>query len=228
MLRSVILAICALLMMTNESVQAEFELDLHGKVDVGPTLLDVDILESGKTVKTLHMKGIKGDVTLIVWKGACIKSGFLWSEGHGRLSTCYLGVGQYIPVTEELLVTPSVGVAFSYLHTQVDLEALGLFSLKEKFHSSSPYVAVEFCYKLAEKWTLLGLFQYAWSRTHTTIKPFVSDKSTSQGPNYALGVEYSFLPNWSLNFGVGYNITLSKEKHGIRGKGAKLGLAYYF
>ena len=56
----------------------------------------------------------------------------------------------------------------------------------------------------------------------------VNDKSHSDGPNYSLGIDYSLSKHWSVMLGFGYNITLSKEKHGIRGKGAKLGLSYYF
>lgn len=202
--------------------------EIHGKVDIGPTIMDIDILESGKTIETLHMKGVKGDATLLLYKGFCIKPSFIWGRGHGQLAAGSIAVGYYIPITKNFKILPNVGMAWSYLHTRVDFEEFGLFDLKERFRSSSPFIGLEICYTFAEKWTLMGVYQYAWSRTHTKIDPIISDKSHSDGPNYSLGIDYSLNEHWSIIFGVGYNITLSKEKHGIRGKGAKLGIAYYF
>jgi long-subunit fatty acid transport protein len=79
---------------------------------------------------------------------------------------------------------------------------------------------------------VMATYQYAWSRTHTKLthehNKLVSEKSHSCGPNYTLGVEYYVDDHWAINCGIGYNISLSKEKHGLRGKGAKLGVAYYF
>jgi hypothetical protein len=228
MLRLIVIALISLLSITRSPVGAELDLPIHGRIDIGPTLLSVDILESGKTIETLHMKGIKGDATILVWKGLCIKPSFLWGTGDGELANFSIGIGHYIPINDDLLLVPSVGVTFSKLHTKVDFEEFGLFDLKEKFRSISPYIGLEFCYKIIEKWYLLGMVQYAWSRTHTTIDPIVSDKSKSVGPNYSLAIEYNFIKDWAVTLGVGYNLSLTKEKHGIRGKGIKLGLAYYF
>lgn len=214
------------------AIFASFSLsaEIRGKVDIGPTYLSIDVLESGKTEDTVCMGAIKGDATILVWQGVGIKSGFILGErkGRGQIASFTVGVGHYTPITEKLTLFPSVGVTFSYLHLRVDFDEFHLYNLKERFRSSSPFIGLEFSYKLTDKWTLVGLYQYAWSHTHTKIKPFISDKSHSCGPNYALGLDYSFNDNWSLSFGVGYNITVSKEKHGLRGKGAKLGLAYYF
>jgi len=201
---------------------------MHGKVDVGPAIIDVDVLESGKTIETLHMKGVKGDASLLVYEGYCIKPGFLWGKkGHSELTTGTIAAGYYLPF-RNFRFLPHVGITWSYLQTRVDIEQLMLHNLKERFRSSSPFIGMEICYLLSDKWTITALYQYAWSRTDTKIGSIVSDKSHSCGPNYGLGVEYSLNKNWSIVFGVGYNITLSKEKHGLRGKGAKLSVAYYF
>ncbi|MCE2982717.1 MAG: outer membrane beta-barrel protein [Parachlamydia sp.] len=204
--------------------------EVKGKVDVGPAYLSIDILESGKTEEELSMWAIKGDATLVGWRGLSLKPGFLYGEGNHKseIAAFTIGVGQYVPVSSCFSILPYVGVTFTYLHTHIDIEELGVFHLKERFRSNSPFVALEFSYQFWEGLTLNGLYQYAWSHTHTKIKPFVSDKSHTQGPNYALGLEYTMTPNWAVNLGAGYNITLSKEKHGLRGKGVKLGLAYYF
>jgi hypothetical protein len=201
-----------------------------GRIDIGAALIDIDVLKSGKTTETLHMTGVKGDATILVYQGLCIKPGFLWASGsgYGEITSGTLAVGYYIPVIEKLKILPHAGVTWGYLSTYVDFKELNLFHLKERFRSSSPFIGIEICYSLTEKWTLTGLYQYAWSRTHTKIKPIVSETSHSCGPNYALGLDYSLNRHWSLTFGVGYNITLSKEKHGLRAKGAKVGIAYYF
>lgn len=204
-----------------------------GKADIGPTLIDIDVLESGKTVETLHMKGCKADATVLLYQGFCIKPGFLWGEGHGILRAGSIAVGYYLPVTERIKILPNIGVSWSYLRFKVDLEDLQLFDLKERFRSESPFIGMDISFCLTDKWTIIASYQYAWSRTQTKIRSkllgtVIDDKSHSCGPNYSLGVDYSLNQNWSIIFGVGYNITLSKEKHGLRGKGAKLGIAYYF
>ena len=42
---------------------------MRGKVDIGPTLMDIDILESGKTIETLHMKGSRPMLRCLFMKG---------------------------------------------------------------------------------------------------------------------------------------------------------------
>lgn len=201
---------------------------LCGRVDVGPAWLDIDILTSGKTTKTLHMLGVKGDATLLVYEGLCIKPSFIWGSNGGGLTSGTIAVGYYIPLTSKFKILPNVGVTWSYLHTKVDFEPLQMHGLKERFRSSSPFIGMEICYSITDRLTLMGIYQYAWSHTHTKIKPVVSDTSHSCGPNYAVALDYSLNKSWSVSCGAGYNITLSKEKHGLRGKGVKVGAAYYF
>lgn len=202
-----------------------------GKVDIGPAYIELDILQSGKTIETRRVWVVRGDSTILVWGGYFLKPGFMWGDNHTTKFTAgSIGAGHCFPIGDRLVLMPSVGVAFTYLKVEVDLD-LGPFVIEditEKFHSTSPYIAMEFTYKLNDCWTLMGMYQYAWSKTHTTIGDFEEQKSHSCGPNYSLGIDYSINKCWSVTFGVGYNITLSHEKHGLRGKGAKLGLAYYF
>lgn len=201
---------------------------MHGKVDIGPAIIDIDVLESGKTVETLHMLGVKGDASLLVYEGYCIKPSFIWGKkGHSELAAGSIAVGYYLPI-KKFRFLPNVGFTWSHLETRVDLEQIMMYNLKERFRSTSPFIGMEICYLLTDKWTVTAIYQYAWSRTDTKIGSIVSDKSHSCGPSYSLGVDYSLNKNWSIVFGVGYNLTLSKEKHGLRGKGAKLGVAYYF
>lgn len=229
-----------LLFVTSSSAHA-FEIigcEIKSKVDVSFAIADLDILESGKTIETLHMKGVKADAYFILWKGICLKPGLILLGADGQFSSYSIAVGQYIPFKERFYLLPNVGVTWSYLRTKVDIPTpFGVLEdLNEHFRSISPFVGLEFSWKMADKWYLNAVYQYAWSRTHTNINapgigeivPEDSQKSKSDGPNYGLGLEYSMNDSWSITLGAGYNITLSHEKHGIRGKGAKLGVSYYF
>jgi len=203
-----------------------------GKLDIGATFIDVDFLTSGRTQKTDHMAGYKGDANIQVIGGVVLKPSFIWAKGDGELASGTIGIGHYTPIFKGLTLIPSVGVNFSYVRTTIDVKfpELGLIleDQRERFRSVSPYVGLEFCYTFLEKWTLMGGYQYAWSRTHTKISSLVSDTSHCSGSNYTLGLEYSLDKYWAINLGAGYNVSLSKEKHGIRAKGIKIGLAYYF
>lgn len=202
--------------------------DVHGKFELAPALVDLDILESGKTIETLHMHAIRGDAILAVYRGISLKGGFTVARKEGRLNAGFFGVGQYLPITKKFSILPSVGISYSYLHTRIDLEEHHLFNLKEKFSSRSPYISMELSYSFTDRLSVTALYQYAWCRTHTTIAKLLSEKSYSSGSNYGLGIDYKIDKNWYVTFGLGYNISLTHEKHGLRAKGAKLGAAYYF
>ena len=127
---------------------------------------------------------------------------------------------------------PLTGVNWGWLKTKLEIEnpfnPLANIDLTEKFRSISPYVAFEASYTFCPGWRVVGNIQYAWSRTHTTIEPFIKDTSHSEGFSYSGMIEYDLNPCWSVNLGALYNQSLTKEKHGLRGWGCKLGLAYWF
>lgn len=235
--------------------------EIRGKIDLGPAYAHVDVLESGKTVKAMHMGALKGDATILFWKGLGVKGGFLAASGQGDLFSYNVAVANYTPLkdiikcfrgnsscssnvffnqAERITLIPSVGVTFTYMSTHINLKEQMLHHLKERFRSSSPYIALELYYKINCDWTIMAMYQYAWSRTHTKItttrrthSPFISgkihgDHGHSDGPNYTLGVDYTINDHWSVNAGAAYNITLSHEKHGLRGYGFKVGSSYYF
>lgn len=205
--------------------------ECHGKVDLGPAFVSLDIIESGRTIETLDMVGVRGDATFLIWKGFCIKPTLTLAkdQSDGRLATGGVGIGHYVPVNEKLCVLPSIGVVFTEIKTHIDIDFGGpVVRFKEKFHSTSPYVGLEVSYDLAKCWKITGVAQYAWSRTHTTVDPFISSKGHSNGPNFGLLLDYMFNDAWSISVGAGYNTSLSREKHGIRARGAKVAIAYWF
>lgn len=226
MLRN-ILSLCVFLFcLSTHAVNAE----VRGKVDMGPTYLSIDLLKSGKTQNTVQMYGLKGDATVLVYEGNAIKPSFLVGTGkHAGLVSGNLAYGYYLPLTPKFKILPNVGYSWGYLHarTDIDLGVIVLKDLKERYRSESKFIGMDFSYTLNCKWSLIGAYQYAWCKSDVKIE---NNKSVSHscGSNYSLGVDYTYNDNLSFNFGVGYNVALSKEKHGIRAKGVKLGASYYF
>lgn len=215
---------------SNEKVQA-----IHAKVDVAPAYVRMDVLESEKTVKTTNMAGIRADATILVYEGTgyCVKPTLLYTFGHNNLFTGGVGFGHYTPVLSWLSFTPTVGVTYSRIRTTVPLKAMmQKFHLREKFHCISPYIGLEtnFCFK---PWRASIILQYAWSRTFTKITglegiDFGNQRSNSKGPLYGLVIERDIDECWSVGIGAAYNIGLTKEKHGFRIMGCKVGVTRWF
>src|SRR5205823_11157921 len=67
--------------------------------------------------------------------------------------------------------------------------------------SVSPYIGLDASIKLSDCWRVCAIFQYSVSRTYTTIKGVLKSKGWSQGPSYALLVEYDLTPKFSINVG---------------------------
>lgn len=203
-----------------------------GKIDLGVAYAHIDILESGHTVKTLNLPAIKADATILPFSGMgiCLKPTILYGSRHGEIFTGGMGIGHCTPINEYLTLTPTAGCNFTEMHAHIDIDIplAGIVEVKERFRSVSPYIGLEVSYKFAPCWRICGCIQYAWSRTHTKITHFGNFKSSTKGPNYAALIEHDLNDEWSVHVGAAYNISLSKEKHGLRGAGVKLGVARWF
>jgi len=237
------IALFLIILMSKLHAIEECEQCCRGKVDVGPAFVRVDILESNKTVKRLDMLALKADSTIVFNKccGLSLKPTLLYGKGnHGELFSGGGGIGMCAPFWNCWTITPSVGCVYTHLSAKIAASKFGIppflaTSIKEIFHSVSPYVAVDVTYTFSPGWRICGMYQYSWSKTNTQLKglpemlkgqsPF---KSHSKGPNYALMIEHDINQSWSIQLGAAYNISLSKEKHGLRGMGAKVAVAYWF
>lgn len=202
--------------------------DTCGKIDVSPTYVHLDVLESGHTVKRLDMGGIRVDGSGLVWKGLCVKPTAMYVYGHGELFTVGMGIGHYTPITDRFSLTPTIGCVYTELRTKINIRPFFLYNLKEHFQSVSPYLSLEATYKIVPGLRFSFIYQYAYSATHTVIKHLGTDNSHSWGPSYAVLLEKDLSDKWSVNIGGAYNIMLTKEKHGLRGYGGKIGVAYWF
>lgn len=203
-----------------------------GKIDLAPAYVHIDVLESGKTIHRMNMAALKGDISYLPFAGygIVIKPTFLCATGDGKLASGGVGLGHCTPITDCLTLTPHAGVLWTYIQTHIDIHTpfFTIPHVRETFRSTSGYLALEITYKIAQGWRISGMFQYVWSRTYTKIKDLVPlQKDHAMGPNYALMLEYDITDKWSVNIGGAYNISLSKEKHGLRGAGVKVGVAYW-
>lgn len=227
---SAVLLITAFSGMKGASLSAE----CCAKIEAGPAYLHIDVLESGHTIKELNMAAIKADASWIVWKGICLKPSFLYGrQGHSEVASGGCGLGQYIPIGDKCAITPSIGCNFTQFKTNIHLPITEAYKLKlrERFRSVSPYVALDASYCFCKGWRILGIYQYVWSRTWTKIQGLgvdMTDKSRPKGSNYALVLERDINDNWSVNVGAAYNLSLTKEKHGLRACGVRLAIAYWF
>jgi hypothetical protein len=222
----------ALLLMISLILSSALQADgCAGKIDIAPAFMHIDILESGRTVKRMDMPGVRGELSYRFWKGLYIKPTFIYGHGpsaKGGMINGTLSIGFCIPLSESVMVSPSLGVGYSRLWTRVDLPQIQLSNLKENFKSLSPLAAVDILYTICPSWRISATIQYGWARTHTSIAHVFKGKSNSKGFNYAFLLEKDLNDHWSVNLGAAYSLSLSKEKHGIRGTGLKLGLAYWF
>lgn len=210
--------------------------DCRGRVDAGAVFVSIDMLESGHTVRTLELWGGKADATILIWKGLCLKPSFLVATGKANLNTAALGLGFCIPMMNCLVLTPSIGVNETHYNSNLDFPDFYQFNVREKFQSQGVYGSIELSYKFWEKWRLIGQYQYAFSRVHTKLslqvpfaeKPYISSHDNCSGPSFGVQLERDMTDSLTITIGAGYNSSLSREKHGLRGKGLKLALGYWF
>lgn len=205
------------------------------KIDAGPAYVHIDVLQSGKTRNQIDMCAFKADANWCFCKGLCLKPGILvGSTKKSDLFVGGLGLGCCVPVYERTYITPSIGCTYTYLKAPIHLRVPVFgFDLhvheKEISKSYSPYIAVDFSYGFTCSFRIGGSVQYAWSRSRTTIGDFVRNaKGRSKGAAYTFLIEQDINEKCSIDLAFAYNSTLTHEKHGLRGYGAKLAFAYWF
>ncbi|MBA3603788.1 MAG: autotransporter domain-containing protein [Parachlamydiaceae bacterium] len=211
-------------------LEAEVSSAVKGKVDIGPAFIHLDILESGRTIDRLDMMGVRADFSYFIHRGLYIKPTVLYGNGgsnKGNLFTASLGVGYLIPLTKTFLIAPSFGVNYGHIKTKIDFPAYQLKDLTETFKSWAPFIEADIYYTFIPGWRVCAGVQYSWSRSDIKIAKLES-KSKSQGFAYSILLEHDLNDKWSCNIGAAYNLSLSKEKHGLRGTGVKAGIVRWF
>lgn len=205
--------------------------DTKGKIEVGASYVHIDLIESDMTMKEIDMPAVRVEGAWCFYRGAYIKPFAMWGKkDESELTTAGVSLGMCMPVGKCLLFSPSIGVNYTHLITTIEL-AFGegfMFVADETFKGWAPNIGLEITYCIQDNFRISVSGQYAWSRSETDIREVLNVTSDSQGPAYAAMVEYDFNPCWSINAAAAYNESYSKEKNGIRGRGAKLGLVRWF
>lgn len=212
---------------------------VRGRVEAAPLYLHIGVVQSGQTTQRIDMYGGRLDATILPFEGygVCLKPFGFGGWGNGSDIYSYgLGLGHYTPISDRITLIPVVGVSRTHMETQLDVPALALYNLSQRFRSYSFYVGGEAVYKLTPCFYVTGIYQYGWANTKTLIdtpSPFEAfvprvSRGESQGSNFAFVFDYYFKECISASLGIGYNNSLSKERHGIKGYGIKLGAAYTF
>lgn len=210
--------------------------DVNGKADIGLTWVHIDLLEHGKTVHKMDLPGIRGDLSYKIWKGLLIKPQLLLAHGghSDHVVSAGIGFGACLPVRKGLFLTPIIGINCGHLKTVINLNLP--INVIEKFRSYSPYIGLEGSWTFCKVWRIVGCYQYAWSytnthftKTHTPADIFLkTTRSHTEGSSISGMIEHDFTDWFSMNLGGAYNSSLTKEKHGVRAYGLKLGFAVWF
>lgn len=203
---------------------------IWGKVEAGPAYIHLDVIENKKTVDKMDLPAVRTDAIVIIGEGWNVRPTFMWGKNDGEFLAAGIAFGRCIPCGKKWIFTPLVGVTYTQVLTDIDLEFpdVGALNFKEKFESIAPWLGLEATFIITPSWRLTGVAQYAWSRSRTVIEDLFNSKSDSSGPNFGVQLEHDLSQKWSVNLGAGWNLSLSRDNSGIRGKGVKLGIARWF
>ncbi|GAB4237376.1 MAG: hypothetical protein Tsb0021_17210 [Chlamydiales bacterium] len=203
------------------------EAAVKGRVEAAPIYLHLRTIFSGQTNKEVDLYGGRADATLIPIEnnGFCIKPFLFGGAGKDSDLISYgCGIGYFFPVKNFYLI-PTVGIS----RTRFDIPFVSTIgNLDQKFRSVSYNVGGEIIYKWNECLYFTGVYQYGFAHTTTDIELLGRSTGHSQGSNYAAVIDYYIRECAALSLGFGYNTSLSRERHGLKGYGLKFGLAYLF
>lgn len=227
------------------------EAQCSAKVDLGLAYVHLDNLTSGKTTHSADLAALRADVNFKLFKGLIVKPYVLYgasspfrTNSDDSIFTTGLTVGHCFPICEKLIIQPNIGWTYTRSKTVFNqsfievIPPLGpvnvhFHGITQTFNSNGPSVGLDAYYSFTKCFRASISFQYIWSRTHAEVhNPFgpdpFNDKSDSKGASWSAMLEYDINDCWSVNVAGAYNNSLSKEKHGLRAAGAKLGLARWF
>lgn len=217
-----------------------------GKVDLGLAYVHLDSLTSGRTTHSADLAAIRADVNIKLFKGLIVKPTVLYGasspfhvNSEDSLFAAAITVGHCLPVTEKFLVQPNIGYTYTRMKTvfngstvavdpQLGQVEIRFHGIKQAFRSNGPSLGLEGYYFFTDCFRACASIQYIWSKTHSEVHGLYSDSSYTKGPSYSAMLEYDIDKCWSVNIGGAYNISLTKEKHGLRAAGVKLGIARWF
>lgn len=199
------------------------------KIDGGPVYMHLDFLTLGKVTKTMNMGGFRFDLNIRPVGGLVVKPVILYGKSKkSYVKGGNISVGHLIPIGTKILLLPSVGWNYSKIQSPVDMPSFPKEVYPEIFRSNGPLAGLDVYFNFAKNWRICASVQYIWSKTQMNIGSLFETHSKSKGPSWGIMIEKDFCESWSVNLGAAYNVSLSKELHGVRGAGVKLGIAKWF
>lgn len=216
-MRKFLILICLSLCLSLEAL-------CKGKLDIAPSWMKIDVLEFGKTVRKIDTSGARVGLDYFLWRNVLAKGTFLAGRGDANFENYTLGLGACFPLKDTFYFTPHAGYTYMNFRTTFDLPQYMLTHIKQHFTSHGPYVGLDAQWCITEKFRIGLGFTYGWSKIKTVIKPLSMVKSSAKGPSYSALIERDIDSKWSVNVGFGYNLSLDNKKHGLRGKGIKVGI----
>lgn len=200
-----------------------------GKVEIAPAYVHIDVISHHKTVQKLDLKGVRGEASVALL-GYYVKPYGVYAKGKGcELTSTGASFGRCIPIVERILLSTQFGASYTLLKSSHPTD----WSKKvhEHFEGWAPFIGAELVVTLFKGLRLSGSGQYSWSHSHLRIRHIMRSKQykeKARGPTYNAMLEYDLNACWSINIAGMYNESFSREKNGIRGKGCKAGLAFWF
>lgn len=222
--KTILASLCTAFLVMTSNLPA----DTTGKVDVGLTHLEIDIINNGDKVRNISTWGLGANGTMSVYKALVVKPSLILTENEANYFSAGLATGFYIPVMDCVAITPAIGGSYSWLRFNIDLPQYGKFDQRQRFLSRSFNVGFDACWTVIDCVSLSFGLQYAWVNTHTTIGNFVSYRGSSRGFNYIGMIDYWLGECWSVNLTVGFQESRDKEKHGSDAVGIRAGLGFLF
>ncbi len=211
---------------------------IRGRADVSFLGMSISHLIDNKTANKSNVYGSRVDATIVPFEGYGIafKPMALYATGDGDLLQGGIQIAHYTPINDCITLVPGIGYTYSDLRSKIKIQLpnVGPFTFNQKVDSNIIFCACDVYYKIDEQWMLTGVFQYGWARSHSKIHSMdvfgtnIVEEGSSDGPSFAGIVDYYITKSWSISTAVGYSKTLSKERHGLKALGYKVGLGYLF
>ncbi|SCA63466.1 hypothetical protein SCG7109_AP_00070 [Chlamydiales bacterium SCGC AG-110-M15] len=211
------------------SAQAEMG-DVHGKIDVGVAIADLELISGGERGKAHTLEGISTNGSIIFSNGFTLKPAAIYAEDAGNYYSLGMGFGWYIPLQEGISILPNVGVSYSRLIARTGLPTGVPNNTEMRLRSRVQYMGMEVAYKLCEKLLLTGGVQHAWNQSTSSFSIAALPTSTaeSRGFNYSASLDYYLNESWTVQLAGTIQHSRSNETEGSDAKGVRLGLGYIF
>lgn len=187
-----------------------------GKLDVGPTYLNVEQFFSGEKVRTSNFYGLEAKAR-VNFDGLILKPDIVAATGDGNLISASLGLGTEL-CWKNFSFIPLVGMGVQRLRTPAPEKIFG-DDVSEHRSGRLGFVGADLLYD-ADNWSFLFSYTYTWSHTHVTVdygfSEFDFHETVNGGYIVMAQIDYYLTPCWSIGLGGCLDRSYVEEKHGLK------------